>query len=298
MSYTNSQNAPFEVIPFGEFGAEVAGIDLKRPVDGETAHRLRMVLAKFQILVFRKQTLSPAEQVRFTRCFGNLEPGIARRPEAHQVPEHPDILYISNKPGSPTLDYGSAWHSDGLAYARRPHGVTMLHCIACPPGVGDTLFANQYQAYGAMSEGLRNILKGLYWHLPRASRNLPRKPRHLPRISYSEIPTGRGLAQPMVRTHSETGRTFLFCSPSARQIRGMTRYESRGILKLVHEYQVREAFVYRHAWRELDVVVWENCTLLHHRADVVDFATQGLRAMHRSATSGSFEAIECEAAEG
>ena len=77
----------------------------------------------------------------------------------------------------------------------------------------------------------------------------------------------------------------------------MTRYESEEILKLVHEYQVRDAFVYRHAWRELDLVVWENCALLHNRADVVDFATQGLRAMHRSATSGSFEAVECEAAE-
>jgi taurine dioxygenase len=202
---------------------------------------------------------------------------------AHQVPEHPDILYVSNKPDSPTLDYGMAWHSDGLAYAKVPHGVTMLHCIACPPGAGDTLFANQYQAYEAMSETLREILKGLYWYLPR--------------IPYSEVPPGKGLAQPMVRTHSQTGREFIFCSPSACQIRGMTRYESAGILKVVHEYQVLDEFVYRHIWRPLDVVLWENCTILHNRADVVNFATQGLRAMHRSATSGTFEAIQCEAAE-
>lgn len=283
MSYANSQDAPFEVITLSKFGAEVAGIDLKRPVNDETARHLRMVLARFQILVFRKQTFSPAEQSRITRCFGNPEPGIARRPEGHQVPGHADVLYLSNKPGSPTLDYGSAWHSDGLAYARVPHGVTILHCIACPPGVGDTLFANQYMAYEAMSESLRQTLKDFYWYLPR--------------IPYSEIPSGKGLVQPMVRAHSETGRQFLFCSPSARQIRGMTRSESAVILKLVHEHQVREEFVYRHAWSELDVVLWENCTLLHNRADVVDFATQGLRVMHRSATSGSFEAIECEAAE-
>lgn len=283
MSYTDLQNVSFEVIPFGEFGAEVAGIDLKKPVDEETAHQLRSVLAEFQILVFRRQDLSPTEQVRFTRCFGDLEPGIAHRPIAHQVPEHPDILYVSNNPDSPTLDYGMAWHSDGLAYAKVPHGVTMLHCRACPPAVGDTLFANQYQAYEAMSETLRKILKGLYWYLPR--------------IPYSEVPEGKGLAQPMVRTHSETGRGYIFCSPAACQIRGMTRHESGGILQVVHEYQVREDFIYRHAWSALDVVLWENCALLHNRADVVDYATQGLRAMHRSATSGTFEAIECEAPE-
>lgn len=214
MTYTSSEDAPFEVIPLGNFGAEAAGIDLRKPFDDGTAHYLRMILTKFQILVFRKQTLSPADQTRITRCFGDLETGIPRRPEGHQVPGHPDILYLSNKPGSPTLGYGSAWYSDGLAYARVPHSITMLHCINCPPGVGDTLFANQYGAYEAMSE-----------------------------------------------------------------------------------YQVRDEFVYRHAWRELDVVLWENCTLLHKRADVVDFATHGLRAMHRSATCGRFEAIECEAAE-
>lgn len=135
-----------------------------------------------------------------------------------------------------------------------------------------------------MSESLRNILAGLYWHLPR--------------IPYSEIPAGKGLIQPTVRPHPETGRKFLFCPPSDCQIRGVTRYESARILKLVHEYQVRDEFVYRHAWGEPDVVVRENCTLLHNRADVVDFATQGLRATHRSATSGSFGAVEREAAGG
>jgi taurine dioxygenase len=283
MSNTNCQDAPFEVIPLGKFGAEVAGIDLKKSIDEDSTRQLRMILTKFQILVFRNQTISPADQIRIMRCFGPLEPGIARRPESHQVPGYPGILHLSNKPGSPTLEYGSAWHSDGLAYARVPHGITMLYCIDCPLGVGDTLFANQYEAYEAMSDGLREILSALYWYLPT--------------MPYSEIPAGKGLAQPMVRTHSETGRKFLFCAPNACQVRGMTSYESGGILKVVHEYQVRDELVYRHAWRELDVVLWENCTLLHRRADKVDSTTQGFRTMNRSATSGCFEAIECEVAE-
>lgn len=163
----------------------------------------------------------------------------------------------------------------------------VLRCFTASPahrGRVITLYANQYAAYGAMSESLRNILAGLYWHLPR--------------IPYSEIPAGKGLIQPTVRPHPETGRKLLFCPPSDCQIRGVTRYESARILKLVHEYQVRDEFVYRHAWGEPDVVVRENCTLLHNRADVVDFATQGLRATHRSATSGSFGAVEREAAGG
>lgn len=283
MSNSKSQDIPFDILPMDKFGAVILEIDLSKPFDDEVAHHLRMTLAKFQILVFRNQNISPADQTRITRCFGKLEPGIARRPENHQVSGHPNILYLSNNIESPTMDYGTAWHSDGLAYARIPHGMTMLYCIACPTGTGATLFANQYEAYEAMPESLRKILDGLYWYLPK--------------IPYSEVPAGKGLAQPLVRTHSETGRKFIFCSPSARQIRGMTYHESTDILKVIHEYQVRDEFVYYHTWQEKDVVMWENCALLHARADVVDFATQGLRAMHRSATGGCFEAIECEAVE-
>jgi taurine dioxygenase len=280
MSSTKFQNIPFNVLPMDKFGAEISGIDLNKSFDDEVVRHLRVTLTKFQILVFRNQTISPSDQTRITRCFGKPEQGIAQRPENHQVPDHPDILYLSNRIDSPTLDYGSAWHSDGLAYARVPHGMTMLHCIDCPPGVGGTLFANQYEAFKAMPESLHKTLSCLYWYLPK--------------IAHSEVPPGKGLVQPFVRTHFETGRKFLFCSPSACQIRGMSRRESADILKVVHEYQVRDEFVYCHAWREKDVVMWENCTLLHTRADVVDFATQGLRAMHRSATAGCFEAIECE----
>ncbi|MGO1070187.1 TauD/TfdA dioxygenase family protein [Lysobacter sp. CA199] len=283
MSRVDSPKVGFDLAPLGRFGAEVSGIDLREALDESTMAQLRRALAEHQILVIRGQSLPPADQTRFARCFGESEPGIARRPEGHQVAGHPNILYLSNRPGSPTMDYGVAWHSDGLAYARVPHGITMLHCIACPPGVGATLFANQYLAYQAMSAGFRKLVRDLYWYLPP--------------IPFSEVPPGKGLAQPMVRAHPVTGREFVFCSPSARQIRGLSRQESEGLLKVVHEYQVREELVYRHQWRELDVVLWENCALLHNRDDVVDYASQGLRAMHRAATSGTFAAIECEAAE-
>jgi len=267
----------------GNFAAELSGIDLGKPIDGRTAQKLRGALAQFQVLVFRNQLLDPAEQARLTRCFGEFEPGVSRRPQAHQIPGHPDILYLSNRPGSATSQYGMAWHSDGLHYARTPHGTTLLHCIACPEGVGDTWFANQYAAYETLPHELRLMIEGVSWYLPN--------------VFHSEVPPGRGLSQPLIRSHPETGRKFIFCSPAARQLRGMTRIESEEILSIVHTCQVRDDNIYRHAWRPGDIVIWENCTLLHRRAGPVDFETQGLRAMHRSATAGTFSAMECEAAD-
>ncbi|MEC5152443.1 alpha-ketoglutarate-dependent taurine dioxygenase [Cryobacterium psychrotolerans] len=175
-----------------------------------------------------------------------------------------------------------AWHSDGLAYARRPHGATALHCLECPSGPGgDTLFADQYGAYESIPDDVRPSLDGLYWYLPS--------------IDHSEVPEGRGLIQPIVRVHPVTGRRFIYCSPQATRLRGLTDAQSDRILGIVHASQVEEELVYRHSWRSDDVVIWENASLLHNRAEVLDFSSQGLREMHRSATTGDVEATECEA---
>jgi len=275
----------FDVVPLGVVGCEVRHFDLGTAAfDDSLASWLRSLLATYQVLVFRNQHLDPAQQVKFSRCFGDLESSLSRRPSTHQVSSHPDVLYLSNEPGSSTSEYGLGWHSDGLAYARVPHGATILHCLACPPGVGDTLFATQYGALDAMSRRFRTLLKALFWHLPD--------------IPHSEVPASGGLVQPLIRTHPVTGREFLFCAPGASHIQGMTRLESAGILGIVRAFQARDELIYRHEWVPGDVVVWENCALLHTRADLVDYESQGLRAMLRSATSGDFAARDSEAAQG
>ena len=54
-------------------GAEVTGIDLAEPLDGETMATLRAALLDFQVLVIRNQTLSPIGQVAFSNNWGELE---------------------------------------------------------------------------------------------------------------------------------------------------------------------------------------------------------------------------------
>lgn len=268
---------PVKISPQYPFGARVEGLDLTDASFGQIGEQLRAALANYQLLVFPGQSLSPSEQAAFTEVFGPHEPGLARRPDSHKA-GHANVLRLSNESGSPTEDYGMGWHSDGLAYARVPHGATILHCIECPRRGGDTLFASQYMAFDAMSKGFQDLLKGLYWHLPP--------------IPYSEVPEGRSLMQPLVRTHPATRREFVFCAPGANRLRGMTQLESAGVLGIVRGFQTREEAIYRHQWAVGDVVVWENCALLHTRADVVDLAAQGARVMHRTATAGDFEAVE------
>lgn len=151
-------------------------------LDAASAVRLLDLVARYQILVFRDQAIDPATQLRFTRLFGDPEPSILRRPATHQVDGFPGILRLHNAQGSPTLNYGQSWHSDGLAYARVPHGVTVLSCKACPAGVGDTLFASQILAHAAMPEALRVTINDLRWLLPP--------------MPFSEVPSGKAYTHP------------------------------------------------------------------------------------------------------
>jgi taurine dioxygenase len=254
----------------GALGAEIWGVDLREPIRKELAAYLRTLLHRYQVLIFRDQNISPGDQLLFTMCFGKIDPGPTEAFEGVHVSGYPDILCLSNETGSPTSTFGSAWHSDGLAYFKAPQGVTMLHCLACPATGGSTLFANQYSAFEAASKGLQEVLKKLRWRA-------------------TDHPT---FVRPVIRRHPQTGRFHFYCDPDAKFLLGMRADESKHFFDLITGFQTDNKFVFEHRWRVHDVVLWENCTTLHKRASPVDFRSQGLRAMHRTTTLGHVYAKE------
>ena len=80
------------------FVAEVAGIDCRRPLDGEEVAAIEAGMDEYAVLVFPGQELTDAEQIAFTRHFGELEgyntAGHIRRREDHRL--GPGIADFSN----------------------------------------------------------------------------------------------------------------------------------------------------------------------------------------------------------
>src|SRR5262245_65570776 len=68
----------------------------------------------------------------------------------------PEIVMITREPGDQHI-VGEDWHTDTTMVAEPPMGA-ILYAIEVPPYGGDTLFANQYQAYAALSEGMKRLL--------------------------------------------------------------------------------------------------------------------------------------------
>ena len=54
-------------------GADIAGVDLSQPLDGETFAAVAWAFFEHEVVFFRKQTIAPAQHIEFTRRFGALE---------------------------------------------------------------------------------------------------------------------------------------------------------------------------------------------------------------------------------
>ena len=90
-----------DVVPLTPFiAAEVRGLDLSTDLDGATLRRLHDVWFENLVLLFRRQSLSDEQLVRFSRHFGELDrtPIVeAANPQSTgYVPNLPEVTVVSN----------------------------------------------------------------------------------------------------------------------------------------------------------------------------------------------------------
>src|SRR5690606_15276036 len=126
------------------------------------------------------------------------------------LPDHPLIVPVVKQPHE-RVNFGGLWHSD-TAYLDTPPIAATLLAREIPPVGGDTLFANMYLAYEALSEGMRRLLDGLSAVNSSAKADVTRTRED--RLADGGARLDRGAAleavHPVVRTHPETGRKLLY----------------------------------------------------------------------------------------
>ena len=284
----STTNTAVEIHPLpGPLGAEVLGLDLAQPLDDATFKRIHRAHLDHHVLVFRgQQALTPAQQVAFSARFGPLQRHVLKS-FAH--PEQPDILIVSNiiADGKPIGlgDAGHFWHSD-LSYKRKPSLGSMLLAQELPSEGGDTLFANQHLAYEQLPQRLKHAVAGRsaqHWYLARYKELQARSPWR-PDLSPQQISEVPPESHPIVRSHPETGRPALFVSEHfTTRIDGLPEHDSRALLDELFAHSVRPEFVYRHAWRDGDMVFWDNRSVMHLAAGCPD---QLRRRLHRTTIEG------------
>ena len=248
-------------------GASVTGIDCAADV-ASLAADLQAALTRWQVLLFRGQHLTDEQFVRFCRNFGDLE--ILPEPEKRH-PVYPEIFNLSNvkpdgslphpdDPQAVFLRGTSRWHTDS-SFRDVPCLATILYAVTVPPAEGDTLFANMIAAYDSLDEDERRAMEGQQVvHSYAYSRSA--NPGKLAPMSAEELALVPDVTHPMVRQHAD-GRRSVFLGGHASHIEGEPVEESRARIRALEDRLTAVENVYRHQWREGDLLIWDNRSTLH-----------------------------------
>ena len=141
----------------GSLGAEISGVDLAAPLSNTAAAEIRRAFVENLVLFFRDQRLTPEQHLAFSRLFGRL----CRMPYIKHLDDHPDIIAVLKEADEAKIStFGNAWHSD-FSFLEEPPLGSILYAREVPSHGGDTLFANMYEAYEALSSGMKRMLGGL-----------------------------------------------------------------------------------------------------------------------------------------
>ena len=250
-------------------GAEIAGIDISKPLDEKTFKEINSAFLEHCVLVFPNQPLTRPQHVAFSRYFGELNRNETKA-SYKQPPGFPEISLNISKP-KPTGEAaterisGEDWHID-RSHLPVAAQASLLLGIEIPEVGGDTEFANMYRAYDTLSEGMKKLLEGL-------------DGVHL------QGPNDPCSAHPIVRIHPETGRKSLYVSEQVKIIVGMTPEESKPLLQYLTQHAVRPQNIYRHKWHKNDLVMWDGrCTL--HKA-LGNYDRTQVRHMERTTVNGN-----------
>ena len=261
-------------------GAEITGVDLSHDLPADTIAAIRKALLDHGVIFFRDQPLAPDRLLAFGRRFGE----VVEYPFVKGIEGFPEVIAVV-KLEHERINFGGVWHSD-TSYLECPPMGSLLVAREVPAAGGDTLFANMYLAYEALSPGMQRILAGLRAVNSSRKADVTRTREDRMRDSGGRADARKSYEaeHPVVRTHPETGRKALYVNVAhTMRFAGMTEEESAPLLEYLFRHQVRPEFTCRFRWRPGSLAFWDNRCVQHY--PINDYHGHR-RLMHRITLAG------------
>ena len=261
-------------------GALVSGIDLERFSEAEQKDIWNAFL-EHGVLFFVDQRLTPEGHIAVARRFGEIV--------IHKVfqenAQHPEVAEVRKEKEQRT-NIGGGWHADH-SYDDAPALGSILVARELPAAGGDTMFANMYAAYDALSDGLKRTLGGL--RAKHTNRHLY-GPQGLYRKSdladqlKGEEDVGDAV-HPVVIRHPDSGRRALYVNPGhTLHFEGWSASESQSLLAYLYAHATKPEFTCRFRWSPGSVAFWDNRCSWHFAVN--DYHGER-RLMHRITLAGT-----------
>ena len=276
-----------EVRRLGPFiGAEISGIDLRRPLSNRAAEELKSALFEHLVIFILDQDITPDQHRILAQIFG----GTVTHPFFNMLSaDYPDISLIETGGKETPVEPGTSfayWHTD-VTFFENPPLAAVLCAKKLPPAGSDTLWASMYAAYDALSPTMQEFLCGLTaihdigWAY---KEYFPTLENGYELLHQAEA-DNPDMEHPLVRTHPVTGKQILFVNAYfTRRIKELGVRESKALLQMLFEHLRMPEFQVRFAWQRHSIAIWDEIATQHYA--LADYATEA-RLMHRIMVEGS-----------
>ncbi|HEX3953804.1 MAG TPA: TauD/TfdA family dioxygenase [Stellaceae bacterium] len=239
------------VTSLGPIGAEVAGVDLSKPLDDETRQALSEALGEHLALVFHDQSLTPEQYLQAASVFG---PPMRQHYSQNNMEDFPDIGQVTHRDGQKVSE---RWHTDHTN-RERPPAATILYGVEVPTSGGGTSVANMRTAYDRLSDEERARLDS-YRTVNSLDENRRETTKDEDWQKYS-VP----IVHPMVRMHPVHGsRAVFFHIGKTMYIEGLSPEDSKAYMTDLIDRMIEPGIVYTHKWRKGDVFVIDDRATMH-----------------------------------
>ena len=274
------------VTPVSEFvGAEVSDFDFSEAPNSETLAELRRAFAAHGVLFFRDQALTPEQHIAFAELWGPIN--VNRFFKA--VDGFPQIAEVLKEPHH-NRNVGGRWHTDHT-YDAAPALGSALYAKEVPSSGGDTQFLSMAAVFDALSDGLKETLRGL--RARHSSRHVfgaagryndeEQRKDWAGRMLNAELATQDAI-HPVVIRHPDSGREILYVNRSfTLGFEGWTDEESAPLLEYLYNFAVQPRFIYSFKWGIGSLALWDNRTTWHYALN--DYPDER-RYMHRVTIEG------------
>jgi len=273
------------------FAGEITGVDV-RALDDRGLGELRTLMDRYAVLVIREQPFADEEQAAFAVRLGGgelvtkvgrsvIDPNKRLKHEAltdiSNLDENDRIMDPADRRRMYSLG-NRLWHSDS-SFQSPPARYSMLSAKEVPSTGGETEYADMRAAYDAFPDALKTQIEDL-----RAFHSIiySRSTIGFTEFSDAERAQFPGAEQPLVRVHPGSHRKSVYVASHASHVIGWPVPDGRILLRELLALATLPQFVYRHAWRAGDFVIWDNrCTM--HRGLAFD-ETRERRDLRRVTT--------------
>jgi alpha-ketoglutarate-dependent 2,4-dichlorophenoxyacetate dioxygenase len=281
------------ITPIGqEFAATVEGIDLRAPLDATAAAAIHAAMDWHAVLVFQDQPLTDEQQIAFTKSLGKIELNTANNvtrldqrrlsiemSDISNLDQHSNLLARDDRRRAFNLG-NRLWHSDS-SFKAVSAKYSLLSARIVPSAGGNTEFADMRAAYDALDPETKAEIEDLITeHSLLSSRG---------QLGFSDFTAEERVKfapvrHRLVRTNPATGRKSLFLSSHIGGIVGWPVPEALALVRDLVEHATQRQFVYAHAWRQHDLVMWDNRQTMHRARRYQD--TGEVRDMRRTTIEG------------